>query len=85
MTEQTDGLEWSDDLKRGERPEIRAAIAAVRTALVPRNPCQRCRNRAATHLIDQCKRAVCASCADIWRSMTPLERAQSRIDFARRG
>ena len=80
-----DQLEWSDDLRRGERPEIRAAIAAVRSALVPKNPCARHRDRIATHLIDQCRRAVCADCAQAWRSMTELERMRARIDFASRG
>jgi hypothetical protein len=78
-------LEWSDDLRRGERPEIRAAISRLRAAVLPHTQCVRCRNRTATHLIDSGKRAVCGVCADDWRSLTPMQRMQARTDLARRG
>ena len=77
-------LEWSDDLRRGERPEIRAAIDRLKATVIPYTSCVRCRTRAATHLIDHRKRGVCGGCADVWRSLSPVQRMQARNDFARR-
>jgi transposase-like protein len=81
-------LEWSDDARRGERPEIRAAIEQVRQTLsLNVVTCSRCRRQTATHLIgvrSNKPRAVCGGCASEWSALTPNARASAATDWARR-
>jgi hypothetical protein len=78
-------IEHSEDRLRGSTmAHLKQAITAVRS-MPSTLQCANCRGTA-THLIDtrNTPRAVCSGCAKTWNAMSPLQRAQSRNDFARR-
>ena len=68
--------EVSDDVRRGERPHIAAALALGRQLGL----CTRCQRREAVALIDSrgTPRGVCGACAQAWRELSPLERRAAR-------
>jgi len=71
-------IEYSDDRRRGERPEIRRALEQLRTL----GKCSRCGRPAAA--IIGATRAVCRRCCDDWLALTPMERRATRVEWARR-
>jgi hypothetical protein len=71
-------LEYSEDRRRGALPHLQRAIEEVRSSIGNGVRCARCRLRQATHLIDNCRQAVCGPCALQWAAATPLARRQAR-------
>lgn len=78
-------VEFSEDRRRGEMPHIRRAVEALER--VSQTTCADCRTRSATHLVNvrSTPLALCAHCADGWRSMSPLMRRQAGAEWSRRG
>ena len=77
-------IEYSEDRRRGERPELRKIIEAVRGRLTRKTACATCR-RGIVHrddavLIDVYNRprVVCRGCYGTWERMSPVERRQTR-------
>ena len=73
-------LEYSEDRRRGDRPELRKLIDAVRGRLTSKVDCSRCKRGHGTHLIDTFRspRVVCRDCFWRWADMTPVERRRER-------
>jgi hypothetical protein len=80
-------FERSDDRARATMPHVRAAIAQLASLRNGTFRCARCRTRAATHVIDstQTPQAVCEGCAGEWRTLSPRQRDEARLEFERRG
>lgn len=73
-------IEYSEDRKRGERPDLKPVIEAVRGRLNAQARCKVHPREAGTHLIDiyRSPRVVCDSCYRAWCDMTPIERRGHR-------